>query len=375
MIAQILDTLVIWPEISEVIRQVSHNQLLSYCYLTTIVRQQPPDIFVIFRLQQFIGFPFLRRWNHEWRWLQVNHARPPAEYPLYFSRGERSRRDWFDHAQRELYVSAYLRTLAYAAMRGSISDAQAEHLSLLGLPFTRGLGDLEPIQRPDWAYDLKSRASEDPAALARCLWDHAADACIVGEMPIALRVFEADREGFCELDVTMTIEPSDYDSTDIVEIEHFDPFVCDQEIGRFEGHVDQVPAIRAASITRPMSLVQGFQPKFPGRAHIEIGMDVRFASPRAFGMAGRIVCDGSEIRMETASDVFSRWIHWYANWEPVSFPQLGPSVCSLVTVSKPYIDDLEQLLATRLGHWAIVKQATRSSRFGEYEVKSEILRF
>ena len=274
-------------------------------------------------LQRLTGFPLLRQWNHEWRWLQANHSRPPAEYPLYFSRGDRSRRGWFDHAQRELYVSAYLRTLAYAAIRGSISDADAEHLSLLGLPFTRGLGDLEPIQRPDWTYDLRSRASESPAALARCLWNRAADACMVGETPNALRTFEADREGFYEFDVTMTIEPSDYASTDIVEIEQFDPFVCDQGIGRFEGQIDQVPAIRVASITHPISLIQVFQPKFPGRAHIEMGMDVRLASPRVFGTAGCIVCDGSEIRLETTSGVFSKWIHWHANWSPFRFLNWG----------------------------------------------------
>ena len=323
-------------------------------------------------LQQSTGFPFLRRWNHEWRWLQATHPRPPADYPLYFSRGDRSRRGQFDHAQRELYVSAYLRTLAYAAVRGSISNAEAEQLSLLGLPFTRGLGDLEPIQRPDWTYDLKSRASENATDLAQCLWNAAADTCMVDETPIALRTFEADQEGFYELDMTMTIEPSGYDSTGIVEIGQFDGFMHDQRIGRFEGQVGQVPAIRVASIMHPMSLAQVFQPKFLGRAHIEIGMDIKLASPRVFGTAGCIVCDGSEIRLETTSGVFSRWSHWYANWEPVTFPELESSVCSLVTVSKSNIDDLRRLVGTRLRRWTSVRQTARSSRYGEYKVKSEV---
>ena len=324
------------------------------------------------QLQQSTGFPFLRRWNHEWRWLHANHPRPPAEYPLYFSRGDRSRRGQFDHTQRELYVSAYLRTLAYAAIRGSISNADAEHLSLLALPFTRGLGDLEPIQRPDWTYNLKSRASENPAELARCLWNAAADACLVGETPIALKTFEADQKGFYEVDMTMTIEPSSYDSTGMVEIREFDQLLHDQRIGRFQGQVDQTPTIRVPSIVHPISLAQVFQPKFLGRAHIEIGMDIKLASPRVFGTAADIVCDASEIRLETTSGVFSRWTHWYADWDLVTFPELESSVCSLVTVSKSNINELRQLLKTQIRRWTSVRQTARSSRYGEYEVKSEV---
>ena len=170
----------------------------------------------------------------------------------------------------------------------------------------------------------------------------------------------------------MTIEPSIYDSTGIVEIGQFDRFMHDQGIGRFEGQIDQSSAVHVASIMRPMSLAQVFQPQFLGRAHIEMGMDIRLASPRVFGATGCIVCDGSEIRLETTSGVFSRWLHWYANWEPVIFPELESSVCSLVTVSKSNIDDLRHLVGTRLGRWARVRQTVRSSRYGKYKVKSEV---
>ena len=71
------------------------------------------------KLEKATGFPFMNRWKHEWRWLQSIHQRPSAEYPLYFSRGDRTRLGQFDHAQREIYVSAYLRTLTYATARGN----------------------------------------------------------------------------------------------------------------------------------------------------------------------------------------------------------------------------------------------------------------
>ena len=231
---------------------------------------------------------------------------------------------------------------------------------------------MEPIQRPDWTYNLKSRASEDPAELTRCLWNAAADACVVGETPIALKTFEADQKGFYEVDMTVTIEPSSYDSTGMVEIRQIDRLLYDQRIGRFEGRVSHIPAISVASIVHPISLAQVFQPKFLGRAHIEMGMDIRLASPRVFGTGGHIVCDESEIRLETTNGVFSRWKHWYADWEPVAFPDLESSVCYMVTVSKSNIDNLRQLVRTQLKRWTRVRETTRSSLYGEYEVKSDV---
>ena len=78
------------------------------------------------RLQELFNFPFRKRWEHDWRWLQATHPRPTAEYPYFCSRGDRRRRSQFDHGQRELYVSAYLRTLAFAAIIGAVSHEVAE---------------------------------------------------------------------------------------------------------------------------------------------------------------------------------------------------------------------------------------------------------
>ena len=52
-----------------------------------------PPIFsvVLTELQQSTGFPFLARWEHDWRWLQATHPRPAAEYPRFFSGGGRDR--------------------------------------------------------------------------------------------------------------------------------------------------------------------------------------------------------------------------------------------------------------------------------------------
>ena len=326
------------------------------------------------RLENATGFPFMSRWEHEWRWLQAVHQRPSAEYPLYFSRGDRERLGQFDHAQRELYVSAYLRTLAYAAMTGTLSHADAERFSLLALPFTRGLADLHPIERPDWTFDLTSSNPENTVHLAERLWNAATDLCNSGETPISLRTFEATKEGFVDFDIVMTLTPLACQSADSTEIMQYSRLVNDQSIGRYETRVSQYPTVQVHSLDRPIALAELFQPKYLGRAHIGLGPAIRLASPRVFGVPAEIVCNESEIRLDTAHGTMSRWIHWYADWEPVTFPELEPSVCSLVTVSKSNIEGIQQLLGTQLNRWTRVQRTVRSSSYGKYQVTSEVFR-
>ena len=324
------------------------------------------------RLEEATGFPFMSRWKHEWRWLQAIHQRPSAEYPLYFSRGDRERLGQFDHAQRELYVSAYLRTLAYATTRGTLSPADAERFSLLGLPFTRGLADLQPVERPDWTYDLTSCAPGNIEHLAERLWHAATALCNSGETPIGLRTFEANKEGFIDFDMVMTLAPLACASADSARIMQHSRLVNDQDVGRFEVRVSQHPIVQVGYLDRPIALAEVFQPKYLGRTHIGIGTAIRLASPRVFGASADIVCDESEIRLDTAGGTISRWIHWYADWEPVTFPELEPNVCSLVTVSKSNIERIQQLVGTQLNRWTRVRRSVRSSSYGKYEVSSEV---
>lgn len=324
------------------------------------------------RLEEATGFPFMSRWKHEWSWLQATHRRPSAEYPLYFSRGDRERLGQFDQTQRELYVSAYLRTLAYATMRGPLSPSDAEQFSLLALPFTRGLADLQPIERPDWTYDISSSNPENVAHLAERLWNSSTSLCNNDETPISLRIFEANKEGFIDFDIVMTLTPLSRRSADSADIMQYSRLVNDQSLGRYETRVTQHPIVRVPSLDRPIALAELFQPKYLGRAHVGLGTVIRLASPRVFGVPAEIVCDESEIRLDTADGTMSRWIHWYADWEPVTFPELEPSVCSLVTVSKSNIEHIQQLVGIKLNRWTRVRRSARSSSHGKYEVSSEI---
>ena len=320
------------------------------------------------RLQELTRFPFLKRWEHDWRWLQATNPRPAAAYPYFFSHGDRDRAGQFDHGQRELYVSAYLRTLAFAAICGAIPHQGAEHYALLALTMNRGLADLEPVDRPEWTRNLLPCDAGITHELARKLWEHAEDAAKPDEVLLALRVVDMDTEGFIKLDTTLTIGPTGF-TAESAEADELSYLTVDQSPGRMTGLVGGSP--RRQPPKRPLVMSQNVLPGYIGRTHLEVALNIRLASPDVFGTFATIHCDRSEIRLEAGADVFSRWVHWYANWEPTILPKFGSAVCSMTTVSKTHLDTLRALPGVEIARLVRVRRAFRPTSYQDYEVEEE----
>lgn len=329
-----------------------------------------PPIFstVLSRLHKSTGFSFPERWEHDWRWLQATDPRPAVEYPYFFSHGNRDRTGQFDHGQRELYVSAYLRTLAFAAISGAIPHHVAEQYALLALTMNRGLADLEPIDRPEWSRSLLPCDAEGTHELARKLWEHAKAAAKPGEVPLALRVADVDTENFIELDTTLTIGPTGF-TAESVEADELYDLIVDQSPGSMTGLVGRQP--RSNPPKRPLVMSQGVLPEDIGRVHIEVALNIRLASPDVFGTFATVHCDHAEIRLEAGAEVFSRWVHWYANWEPTISPKLKSTIGSMTTVSKTYLDRLRALPNVEIARLVQVRRAARPASYKDYEFEEE----
>ena len=329
------------------------------------------------RLQELFNFPFRKRWEHDWRWLQVTHPRPAAEYPYFCSRGDRRRRGQFDHGQRELYVSAYLRTLAFAAIIGAVSHEVAEDCAMLALTMNRGLADLEPIDRPDWARNLLSCDAGGTKELAQKLWARSEAAVNPGEVPLALRVVDFDTTGFVEFDMSLTIGPSGF-TAGPAEAETLDFLFPNERPGEMAGLVGRKGGIDPLSIDHPLDMTQGVLPEYIGRVHTEMAFNirlaspnVRLASPNVFGTSAYVQCGPSEIRLEAGDDVLSRWIHWYADWEPAIFPELGSAVGSMTTVLNSSLDKLRASRGVEIARLVRVRRTARRETYRELEVESE----
>ena len=333
-------------------------------------KQAVPPIFSteLTRLHELTGFPFLQRWEHEWRWLQATDPRPAPSLLHFFSHGERDRIGQFDPGQREFYVSAYLRTLAFAAISGVMPHHVAELYALLALTMNRGLADLEPIDRPEWTWNLLPCDTGGTHELARKLWEHAEAASKPGEVPLALRVVDVGTEGFMEIDTTLTIGPAGF-TAKTAEADNLSFLTVDQSPGRMTGLVGEQS--RRHPPQRPLVMSQVILPLDIGLTHIEVAPNVRLASPEVFGTSATIHCGRSGIRLEAGADVFSRWVHWYANWEPTRSPKLKSAVGSMTMVSRAKLDTLRALPGVEIGRLVQVRRAVRPASYKDYEVEEE----
>ena len=322
------------------------------------------------RLQELTGFPVRRRWKHDWRWLQATHPRPEAEYPRFFSGTDWDRGGQFDLGQRELYVSAYLRTLAFFAITGAVPHEVAEYYAIQALTMNRGLAELEPVARPDWARNLLPCDLGGMKELAQKLWACAEAAAKSGEVPLALRVVDFDTTGFVEFDLTLTIGPSGF-ANGRAEAEELDLRIANKRPGEMAGPVGEKVGIDPLSIKHPLAMTQVVVPEVIGRVHIGMVLNVRLASPYVFGTSANVQCDRSEIRLEAGGDILSRWVHWYADWKPTTFPELKSAVGSMTTVLKSSLDRLHAYHGMEIVRLVRVLRATRREIYEEHEVETE----
>ena len=331
-----------------------------------------PPIFssVLARLQRSTGFPFLMRWEHDWRWLQATEPRPAVEYPHFFSGKDRNRLGQFDHGQRELYVSAYLRTLAYAVICGPMPHDVAERYSLLALTMNRGLADVEPVDRPGWARNLFPCEAEHMKELAEKLWAYAERDVQSEEVPLALRVVDIDTRGFVEFDVKLVMGPAGF-TAGPAEAETLDWIFVNERHGEMAGLVGRDAGVDSIPIGSPVVMVQGLVPENVGRAHTEMARNIRLASPYVFRTSADVQCSPTDIRLDAGGDVLSRWVHWYADWQPANLPEIESAICSMTTVSKSRLDELRSSSGLEIARLIRIRRGTRSAVHREHEVDVE----
>ena len=331
-----------------------------------------PPIFshLLTQLQEATGFPFMAGWKYEWRSLQATSPRPDIERPSFFFGARPYLPSRFHTGQRELYLSAYLRTLAFAAMNGAIPYDVAESYALYALTLNRGLAELEPVERPDWAKHLLPCNAERIKELAQNLWTSAEDDVSSGEALLALRVVDFEKDGFIEFDTTLVIGLPGFTGSP-AEAVTLDVLTLDARSDEMTGPLGQNPDFVPPSLGRPLRMTQQISPEPIGSVHIDMAMNIRLASPNIFGTPATVQCGSSEIRLEAGADVLSRWTHWYADWEPAISRDLGSAVCSMTTVLKSSLDRLRASYGMETARLVRVRQAAKQEIHREGEVKTE----
>lgn len=121
-----------------------------------------PPIFVsnLRNLERASGYPFFQHWAYEWKTLRDKLGTHYTRYPHYFddmldARAGITGQYW--QRMREVFLSAYLRTLAYAVSEWHMPQKIAENYCLDIVHGITGLFDLEPSARPAWLSDFPER--------------------------------------------------------------------------------------------------------------------------------------------------------------------------------------------------------------------------
>ena len=322
------------------------------------------------QLQEATGFPFMLGWQYDWRWLQATHPRPEARHPHFFTSVHRKYVRQFHCGQRELYISAYLRTLGFATITEAIPLEVAEKYATYALTLNRGFADLEPIERPDWAQNLLPIDSGSTKELAQKIWTKAEASTSPGEALLALKVVDVEDDCFIEFDTILCIGPSGFVEKS-AEAETFKEIIVDESPGEMAGLVGRDTDVDSLAIETPLAMTQEITPEALGSVHIDMASNIRLASPYIFGKSANVQCGPSEIRLEAGIDVLSCWIHWYAEWRPTLPRDLGSTVCSMTTVSKSSLDRFRASCGMKVARLVRVRRAARGEIHREPEVKTE----
>ena len=289
-------------------------------------------------LQQSTGLPFLEWWKHDWCWLQTSDFRPEVAHPSFFTGVHRNHQGRFNRGQRELYISAYLRTLAFAMVYGMPLNS-AEFYARYALPMNRGLADLEPVERPVWARNLLPYDAGRTKELAQEFWESAKCTIRSGEDLLALRIIDPREDSFIDFDIVLVIGPRGF-STGPPEANTLKDIRMTESPGDMAGSVCGKSGGSVIAITCPTGMTQRIWPETLGEVHIDMAMNIRLASIDIFDMSAQVQCGPFDIRLESESEVLSRWVHWYSDWEPMTHRELNSTVNSMTTVSKNHLTKL-----------------------------------
>ena len=116
------------------------------------------------RLERTSGLPFQQQWAFEWMCLRDKLATRCTAYPHYFDnfadvRSGITGQYW--QRMREVYRSAYLRTLAFAVSEWRLPQRIAQDNCMELVEGIAGLFEVEPGRRPVWPSDIPERFCEE----------------------------------------------------------------------------------------------------------------------------------------------------------------------------------------------------------------------
>ncbi|MBW3169421.1 hypothetical protein [Qipengyuania flava] len=317
-------------------------------------------------IEKSTGVPLVARWRHEWRWLQAMQERPVSEYPdHFFSPSTKGEIGSYDGAQREVFASAFLRTLHWAHRALGAPIDVMEHYSLIALTTNRGLARVGPRRRKPWAR-LTLPPRDDWRQEAEALWLSACSGSKDTELPISVNIRHAEKTGFFDHRMVLVAIPEDLPPPEDAPSAFKSMLFEDDRI--FGGDIGPVEAGGRAAIDRPVALAQTVSPRNWGRFHIDLAQEITLLSPIFNGGTMTIETRDDEIVGKVGRRVVTRWHHWLAGWSPASPAEMLTSVPSITTARRDVLDRFGEQAGVKYGIWAHSVRGSRSDGYSPMDV-------
>lgn len=324
-------------------------------------------------LQKRTSLPFLLRWFAEWNWLQNHYDAPFSGRPDYiWAGGPRDNTSNVQVRQTEAYVSAYLRTLAFAVDEWGMPVDAAEAIALEALPLCRGLAGLRPIERPKWSFgSLKQRKAGDAHGVAKSVWASAARSIESGQSLLALRTTDHAEEAFLQLTLRRVhcdpaermAPPQDAQSEKLPWSE------VEDALGAMSGPLavtfdHDPPGGAFLSTTIQPSMFPRLQTEF-------FPTDIELAHPKLFDEAVITRASADSLDLLAGCDVVSRWRYWYADWEPTHPSEISAYWGHLTTIDRRRLTNFARRSRATFGVICHAVYGRRKYTYDEAEVERE----
>lgn len=326
------------------------------------------------KLERVSGYPFLQQWAYEWKSLRDKLGTYCTRYPDYFddvleARAGVTGQYW--QRIREVFLSAYLRTLAYAVSEWGLPQRIAEDYCLDMVHGIAGLFELEPGARPGWLSEFPERLcapSVDFAPLIRELLQTArtGDMRLVSlSTPIASSIHK-----YANLELSAHLLSNDYQLPDGAILYEKMPLLSVADTFQLEGHAPDITIGEAITMGKSGDEVSVCTCLFPLPFGIWQGdyFRVGLAIPASYTVPeAKIRCSKESIEcMSSDGKIVSRTAVWNDDWTSMS-PKGGSTRCGSATViDREVLDKAMVRLQRKLAFFVRLRIWSREKDHEEY---------
>jgi hypothetical protein len=312
-----------------------------------------PPIFVhnLMHLENISGHPFRQQWAYEWKILGDKLGTNYTGYPHYFDDVLESRAGimgQYWQRIREVFLSAYLRTLAYAVSEWRMPQKTAEDYCIDMVHGIAGLFDVEPVAKPLWVSDLPERfcaPSVDFMSLVRELVEAARAEgmrLVSFDTPIAASV-----QKFANLTLSAHLVTSNYEPLDGAVLHEKMPWLSVTDTFELKGSPAEITIEDARTKGKAGDEAAVCNLLFPmprGTWQSDyFHMGLRIPAPYVIPDA-EIRCTHESIDCIASEKLASRTQIWNDNWVP-TYPKEGSTRCGTATMidEKALAEAMERL--------------------------------